>query len=141
MFVKFCSEVAEAPITEVADEAPVVEAAPVDEVVVETPTEVAVADEALVEDVTVVEDAPVVEEAATEEIVVIDPEVQVGQASRIAAQTTDELIDAFDKASLAITEYVKAKRYAFSFVGDTSRRVAIWLQGKRGYFEESTLFG
>ena len=66
---------------------------------------------------------------------VIDPEVQVGQASRIAAQTTDELIDAFDKASLAITEYVKAKRYAFSFVGDTARRVAIWLQVNEYYNE------
>ena len=81
-----------------------------------------------------VEPAESVEEAAVE-VPLEDVEVLVGQASRLAAQTTDEAIEALDKASQAIVEYVKAKRYAFSFVGDTARRVAVWLQVNEYYNE------
>jgi len=73
--------------------------------------------------------------ATSEDVVLIDTEVQIGQASRIAAQTTDELIAAIERSATAIIEYVRAKRYAFSFVGDTSRRVAIWLQVNEYYNE------
>jgi len=68
----------------------------------------------------VIESGPEVAELTTAE--------QIGQLSRVAAQNTDTLIDTYDKSIKAINDYIRAKKYALSYIGETDRKVAIWLQ-------------
>ena len=68
----------------------------------------------------VIESGPEVAELTTAE--------QIGQLSRVAAQNTDTLIETYDKSIKAINDYIRAKKYALSYIGETDRKVAIWLQ-------------
>jgi len=107
--------VAEEPVVEaVVEEAPKV----VSEVVSEVPEEVQVEEQQPAE-----EPSEVVQEDTNSEL-----QVQIGNYSRIAAKSTEDLILSYERAAKSIIEYIKAKKYAFGFKGDTDRKVAIWLQ-------------
>ena len=70
---------------------------------------------------------PVVEAVEGEEAI-SELQVQIGNYSRIAAKSTEDLILSYERAAKSIIEFIRAKKYAFGFKGDTDRKVAIWLQ-------------
>ena len=123
--------VSEEPIAEIAievTEEPVIEAVPEEaaEVVQEEVAEV-------VQEVQ--EEAQPVEAVSAESVDVVEGEeaiselqVQIGNYSRIAAKSTEDLILSYERAAKSIIEFIRAKKYAFGFKGDTDRKVAIWLQ-------------
>jgi hypothetical protein len=81
------------------------------------------------------EEAQSVEEVAAEPVEGVEAEeaistlqVQIGNYSRIAAKSTEDLILSYERAAKSIIEFIRAKKYAFGFKGDTDRKVAIWLQ-------------
>jgi len=67
-------------------------------------------------------------ETAQEEEAMSELQVQIGNYSRIAAKSTEDLILSYERAAKSIIEFIRAKKYAFGFKGDTDRKVAIWLQ-------------
>ena len=142
------------PTVEAITEDVVVEAVPEEEVVAEeavvaeavseepiAETAVEVTEEPVIEAVpeeaadVVQEEAQPVEEVSSESVDVVEGEeamselqVQIGNYSRIAAKTTEDLILSYERAAKSIIEFIRAKKYAFGFKGDTDRKVAIWLQ-------------
>ena len=142
------------PTVEAITEDVVVEAVPEEEVVAEeavvaeavseepiAETAVEVTEEPVIEAVpeeaadVVQEEAQPVEEVSSESVDVVEGEeamselqVQIGNYSRIAAKSTEDLILSYERAAKSIIEFIRAKKYAFGFKGDTDRKVAIWLQ-------------
>ena len=128
----------------VPEEVVVAEEAVVAETVSEEPiaeTTVEVTEEPVIEAVpeetaeVVQEEAQPVEEVSAESVNVVEGEeaiselqVQIGNYSRIAAKSTEDLILSYERAAKSIIEFIRAKKYAFGFKGDTDRKVAIWLQ-------------
>jgi len=127
----------------VATEETVVSEVTPDEPIAETAVEVT--EESLVEAVPeeaaevvpeVQEEAQPVEEVPAEPVVdavegeeaISELQVQIGNYSRIAAKSTEDLILSYERAAKSIIEFIRAKKYAFGFKGDTDRKVAIWLQ-------------
>ena len=47
---------------------------------------------------------------------------------KIRPKSTEDLILSYERAAKSIIEFIRAKKYAFGFKGDTDRKVAIWLQ-------------
>lgn len=114
--------VSEEPIAETAvevTEEPVAEAVPeATEVVPEVQEEAQPADEVSAE----------TEAAVGGEEAISELQVQIGNYSRIAAKSTEDLILSYERAAKSIIEFIRAKKYAFGFKGDTDRKIAIWLQ-------------
>ena len=112
--------VTEEPVAEATAEEPVTEAVAEEspEVVPEVQEEAQPAEEVAAEPTEVSQE----EEAMTE------LQVQIGNYSRIAAKSTEDLIISYERAAKSIIEFIRAKKYAFGFKGDTDRKVAIWLQ-------------
>ena len=78
---------------------------------------------------------PIIDESGTtdatetaETTVELTTAEQIGQFSRIAAQNTDSAIEIVEKSIKSINEFIRAKKYALSFSGETDRKIAIWLQ-------------
>ena len=120
--VVIAEPVSEEPIAETAvevTEEPVAEAVPeATEVVPEVQEEAQPADEVSAE----------TEAAVGGEEAISELQVQIGNYSRIAAKSTEDLILSYERAAKSIIEFIRAKKYAFGFKGDTDRKVAIWLQ-------------
>ena len=104
--------------------------------VTEEPLVEAVSEEAAEVVPEVQEEAQPVEEVSAEPVVeavegeeaISELQVQIGNYSRIAAKSTEDLILSYERAAKSIIEFIRAKKYAFGFKGDTDRKVAIWLQ-------------
>ena len=120
--VVIAEPVSEEPIAETAvevTEEPVAEAVPeATEVVPEVQEEAQPAEEVSAE----------TETAVGGEEAISELQVQIGNYSRIAAKSTEDLILSYERAAKSIIEFIRAKKYAFGFKGDTDRKVAIWLQ-------------
>ena len=112
--------VTEEPVVEATAEEPVTEAVAEEspEVVPEVQEETQPAEEVAAEPT----------EVSQEEAAMTELQVQIGNYSRIAAKSTEDLIISYERAAKSIIEFIRAKKYAFGFKGDTDRKVAIWLQ-------------